>query len=349
MGRICLWKDLLHTISMKSQEFLRGVNLGGWLVLEKWMTPSLFMGTDATDEHTFMQSEGASAKLEKHRKTFITEADFEWLSENGVNAVRIPVGYWLFESDEPYVPAIEYLDWAVAMAKKYELKVLIDLHAARGSQNGRDHSGRVGRAEWYREKSYREQTVDVLGQIAEYYADEPTVWGVELLNEPRVGVLQWRLRHFYKKTYRRIVQVGRPGLHVVFHDAFTPRLLSGVLWAEPRFPVVMDVHWYHFLDWFVRWRSIEGYFRKVRHRPRLIAWLQWRQPIIVGEWSAVISDKTMKKYPKKEEREYFQRHGQLQLEAYGHAAGWFYWTYKTEEPGIWNFRSLIENGDIILK
>ena len=29
---------------------LRGVNLGGWLVLEKWMTPSLFAGLQAEDE-----------------------------------------------------------------------------------------------------------------------------------------------------------------------------------------------------------------------------------------------------------------------------------------------------------
>ena len=31
---------------------LRGVNLGGWLVLEKWMTASLFDGLEATDETT---------------------------------------------------------------------------------------------------------------------------------------------------------------------------------------------------------------------------------------------------------------------------------------------------------
>ena len=31
---------------------LRGVNLGGWLVLEKWMTPSVFEGLQATDETT---------------------------------------------------------------------------------------------------------------------------------------------------------------------------------------------------------------------------------------------------------------------------------------------------------
>jgi len=29
---------------------IRGVNLGGWLVLEKWITPALFAGTSAEDK-----------------------------------------------------------------------------------------------------------------------------------------------------------------------------------------------------------------------------------------------------------------------------------------------------------
>lgn len=30
---------------------VKGVNLGNWLVLEKWMSPGLFEGTTAEDEH----------------------------------------------------------------------------------------------------------------------------------------------------------------------------------------------------------------------------------------------------------------------------------------------------------
>lgn len=29
---------------------IKGVNLGNWLVLEKWMSPGLFAGTEAEDE-----------------------------------------------------------------------------------------------------------------------------------------------------------------------------------------------------------------------------------------------------------------------------------------------------------
>ena len=35
------------------------------------------------------------AKVVAHRDTFVTEADMVNLALNGVNAIRIPVGYWL--------------------------------------------------------------------------------------------------------------------------------------------------------------------------------------------------------------------------------------------------------------
>ena len=150
-----------------SNRALRGVNLGGWLLLEKWMTPTLFEGTDAIDEYTFMQTDGVRMKIERHRQTFIQEADFKWLAANGIEAVRIPIGYWIFDGDEPSRVGISHLDWAVRMATKYKLKVLLDLHGAKGSQNGKDHSGRMGRAEWFRRPEYRRQTIDTLIRIAE--------------------------------------------------------------------------------------------------------------------------------------------------------------------------------------
>ena len=83
---------------------LRGVNLGGWLLLEKWMTPSLFAGLEATDETTWCAELGhqAPARLRAHWESFITREDFAWLAGVGVNAVRIPVGHWIFGPPYPY-------------------------------------------------------------------------------------------------------------------------------------------------------------------------------------------------------------------------------------------------------
>jgi glucan 1,3-beta-glucosidase len=334
---------------MTHDTFLRGVNFGGWLILEKWMTPSLFKGTGAIDEYTFMQTSGADEKIDRHRNTFITEDDFRWLQQNGINAVRIPIGYWIFDGDDPYLPAIAYLDWAIKMASKYELRVLIDLHALKGSQNGRDHSGRIGKSEWHKNKAYRQQTIETLERIARRYYNEPAVWGIELINEPKFGLVQWKLRQFYKQAYGRLIAVARPGTAIVFHDAFTPHLLNGVLKVVKEYPVIMDIHWYQFGSMARTWQTVERYFAKVQRRAELLSKLQRKQPIIIGEWSVVLSGEILAGRSKADEQIAFRRHGERQLEAYQNAAGWFYWTYKTEGRGIWHFRSLIEDGVISLK
>jgi len=85
---------------------LRGVNLGSWLLLEKWMVPSLFEGLEATDETTWCAELGPAAteRLRRHWDRFVTREDFAWIAARGLNAVRIPIGHWIFGSDYPYHP-----------------------------------------------------------------------------------------------------------------------------------------------------------------------------------------------------------------------------------------------------
>lgn len=330
---------------MKQEPVLRGVNLGGWLVLEKWMTPSLFKDTNAVDEYTFMQAPGAKAKLDQHRREFITEEDFKWLAANKVNAVRIPVGYWILGDDGPFVEGSKYLDWAIKTAEKYNIWVLIDLHGAKGSQNGHDNSGRVGASEWFKNEEYREQTVSTLVNIARRYRDAKNVWGIELLNEPKLGLFHFKLRKFYKNAYKRVCEVAGVNVKIVFHDAFTPRLMSGVIHKKN---AVMDIHWYQFTVLFPWLYSLKSYFKKVVRRKSLVRRLQKTQPVIIGEWSVVLSHEILGDLTKQEEQEAFKTHAKLQQSVYAEAAGWFYWSYKTEGRGIWNFRSLVEDNVITL-
>ncbi len=329
-------------------EQLRGVNLGGWLVLEKWMTPSVFDDTDAVDEYTFMQTPGAIEKLRQHRQRFITEKDFKWLRDNGINAVRIPVGYWVLQDSGPYKKSVVYLDKAIRLAKKYDLQVLIDLHGPKGSQNGKDHSGRIGKSEWFRSKQYRQQTIEVLVQLAQRYADQSHVWGLELLNEPKWGLFHFKLRRFYKTAYKEIIKVARPGMRIVFHDAFTPRLMSGAVRGYIGYPVIMDVHWYQFASVWRKVRPLGRYFSIVKRFARRIDYLQYQQPVIIGEWSVVLSGDILNHRSKTDEDAAFKKHGELQLDAFSGSAGWFYWTYKTEGRGIWHFRSLVEDKIIVV-
>ena len=63
---------------------IKGVNLGNWLVLEKWMLPEMFAGTGAEDEvwlNRKVSSDELKERMKKHRDTFITEKDFAFIKE----------------------------------------------------------------------------------------------------------------------------------------------------------------------------------------------------------------------------------------------------------------------------
>ena len=59
--------------------YIKGVNLGNWLVLEKWMSPALFEGTTAEDEYYLprqLSKEVYEARIKVHRAEYISERDF---------------------------------------------------------------------------------------------------------------------------------------------------------------------------------------------------------------------------------------------------------------------------------
>ena len=105
---------------------VRGVNLGGWMVLEPWITPSLFyqfLGRSneseiALDTYTFCQVLGpteANKQLRRHWKTWITEDIIERLAKSGINSLRLPLGDYMYKSYGPYVDgcfdgALDYVD-----------------------------------------------------------------------------------------------------------------------------------------------------------------------------------------------------------------------------------------------
>ncbi len=50
-------------------DYIKGVNLGNWLVLEKWMNPALFDGTTADDEY-YLPTQLDPAVYEARIKTY---------------------------------------------------------------------------------------------------------------------------------------------------------------------------------------------------------------------------------------------------------------------------------------
>lgn len=104
--------------------------------------------------------------------------------------------------------------------------------------------------------------------------------------------------------------------------------MNGAVRALPDHPVVMDVHFYHFSVPFDGWRTLRGHLRKVRRRQWLINWLVRKQPIIIGEWSGVISGRKMRRVPDSRQRVFESSYLRLQRDIQHVAEGQFYWNYK---------------------
>lgn len=119
------------------------MNLGGWFVLEPWITPSIFSqwsdGNSVKDEYGLTQALGqaeAQRRLSGHWNSWITQGDFGQIAGAGLNHVRIPIGYWsvIPRDGEPYVTgAYDVLGRALDWAQGAGLKVIIDLHGGKFS------------------------------------------------------------------------------------------------------------------------------------------------------------------------------------------------------------------------
>jgi len=325
---------------------LRGVNLGAWLVLERWMVPDVYRDTNAQDEYSLCLALGdqAKARLDHHRETFITADDFRWIKDRGLNAVRLPVGYWALEAPKPYVECSRFIDFALEQAHKNGLKLLLDLHGAPGSQNGWDHSGRSGPINWPKPENVQE-TLRVLESFAQKYGNHPALLGIELLNEPRDVVPLEILQQFYQDAYARLRKHLDPAVAIVFHDSFRPLAWKKFM-QEPAFShVILDTHLYQCFSEADKLRTAQEQLAFAINRKTTLDEMQREElPTIVGEWSLGLPGRTTDGLSPLQVAAVTRGYGDVQLLNYESTRGWFFWSYKLEDASGWNFRYCVERG-----
>lgn len=328
---------------------IRGVNLGNWLVLEKWMKPTLFDGLKAEDETGFCEELGYNAleKLKMHRDTFITFDDFKWIAEHGINTVRIPIPHWIFGDVKPYYGCIKYLDKAMEWAEMIGLNVLIDLHTAPGCQNGFDNGGILGVCEWHTKEAYIVRTVEVIEKIAERYKGHPALWGIQLLNEPRWDVPMDILRDYYLRGYEACRKHVDKKVAIVFHDGFRLKEWKDFMRDLEFENVILDTHFYQCFAEEHKQIDIATHFHIAAvQRAQEIKEMSSYFPIIVGEWSLGIEpDYTLKDMNEVQIDAAFRAFAAAQLLSYEMAEGWFFWSYKleNEEAQTWSYKRCLEN------
>ncbi|GAM83624.1 hypothetical protein ANO11243_016120 [Dothideomycetidae sp. 11243] len=283
----------------------RGVNIGNWLVLEKWMdSTNLFSGafSGAVDQWTFDSIPGAQEALELHWSTWFNETDVEKIASWGFNALRIPIGYWAYSSkvQAPYLKGADaYLAKAIGWCRTHGLKVLIDLHGVPGSQNGWDNSGHTGNVEWQSNNNMF-HTTQALRQITRRYTNAENadvVFGIELVNEP----ISWGNNNFQttqswtQRAFKAVQAVSKnSNLNVIMHDSFTganswtgvgQNLNGNSALAQSRFWI--DEHLYQ------NQVAADSTLNQKQHIQKACGWASTELlpsssnlPVIVGEFSA---------------------------------------------------------------
>jgi glucan 1,3-beta-glucosidase len=330
-----------------SSSILRGVNLGGWLVLEKWMVPEVYRGSDAPDEYSLSLELGdqAKARLQKHRETFITAEDFRWIKNRGLNAVRLPVGYWALEAPKPFVEAAGFIDFALEQARQNDLKVILDLHGAPGSQNGWDHSGRSGEIGWDKDPNNIKETVRVLAAFAEKYGNHPALFGIELLNEPSNQIQVEILKNFYLEAYSEIRKYAWPKVAIVFHDSFRAMAWQNFMKGPDYSNVIIDTHLYQLFNEDDSKRTAPEQIVFALSRKTALEQMQQEElPTFVGEWSLALPDNSTEELSSFQSDLLTGAYADTQLLCFENTRGWFFWSYKLESNSAWNFRYCVEQG-----
>ncbi len=350
---------------------IHGVNLGNWLVLEKWMGACPLAHAQAEDDRAWIDEEDATSRarlLEEHYRSYVTCETIAWLASVGVNLVRIPVPYHLFGTQH-HIACVSHLDDAFNWAERYGMGILLDLHTVPLSQNGFDNGGYTGLCSWSRGARRMEWTLELLERLAARYAGRRALWGIEPLNEPaskgvyaanfaknrsyptRVArswpISHRRLERFYVRFYERVRPLVGPEVRLVFHDQFS-------LGAWDRFDpgrgdanVWMDTHCYAaFSDAKMASRDLAGYLELVGTMAAKLERAAQHHPILVGEWCLANHAEDLQARPTHEVQEWYHTFSEAQLRAWDRVGGSCFWSLRVDAPHRenWSFTTCVERG-----
>lgn len=344
---------------------IRGINLGNWLVLEKWMCTDVFQDSPEADEVWLTRTtppEELRERLKKHRDTYITEDDFQLIRSKGFNLVRLPAPFFVFDDRPPFTGCITYVDKALEWAENSGVQVLIDLHTVPGGQNGYDNGGHTGVCKWHKNPDEVVFALTVLERLAQRYGTRKGLYGIEVLNEPisfsvymtagSTGKAKDKeeakgsghiplsfLKQFYQDAYSRIRAYMPEEKTVVFSDGFRLGSWGNFFNQCGMKNVMLDTHIYIYaMEAFIPIPAWWIYKAYVDYNVREIQRAAKYTPVMVGEWTAECrrpfqlagkNGKTEDEQVMIRQQEY-QKVCRMQKEAWECSAGWVYWSYQLD-------------------
>ena len=211
-----------NIINSEAKEvFLRGVNLGGWLMMEGYILHGRNIA-EKIFKKEFKKRYGQK-ELDNfsslYRNNFIQESDFKNIASLNFNCVRLPFNFSIIKDGR-----MEVLKKAVDFCEKYNIYCILDMHAAPGCQNEDWHADSEGKAELWTSVRYQEKFFVLWELLADTFKDRAIVAGYDILNEPVIKSQDAGkvLRNFYIKAVNRIRNIDKG--HIIF--------LEGNTWSQ---------------------------------------------------------------------------------------------------------------------
>ncbi|KAK4374391.1 hypothetical protein RND71_005068 [Anisodus tanguticus] len=376
---------------------VKAVNLGGWLLTEGWIKPSLF---DAIPNNDFLDGTGLQFKSVTVGKYLCAELgggniivanrtaasgwetfkiwrinstifnfrvfnkEFVGVDGSGnVVAVENKPGFSeTFEivrnSDDPSRVRIKSTNGFFLQVKTEEL-VTADHSGGNGgwgdddpsgSQNPCEHSAnRDGTIEWGKTDDTIQQTVEVIEFLTARYAKNPSLYAVELINEPLAPEVTLDMVKKYYQAGYNAVRKHSSTAYVVMSNRLSSDPTELLTFASGLKGSVIDVHYYNLFSRIIDSSIFDNMsvqqnleFVNTNRSAELNTVTQSNGPLtFVGEWVAEwqVRDAT---------KEDYQMFAQAQLEVFGRATfGWAYWTLKNVN-NHWSMEWMIKNGYIKL-
>ena len=204
---------------------LRGFGLGGWLVPEGYMLHNKawidgFESPTQIENHIvdLIGADKAAEFWEEYRHNYVAQVDIDQIANWGFNHIRVPFHYKQFynESGNEIPIGYQIIDELITWCEPHNMYIILDMHCAPGAQNGGPISDSDGTARLWLEQEYKDLTIEIWREIAEYYAEETLIGGYDLINEPVLpsGVGLDEFRQLYIDITNAIREVDNN--HIVY-------------------------------------------------------------------------------------------------------------------------------------
>ena len=248
-----IYVDKQNLIGPNGKPFvIKGINLGNWLNPEGYMFLFKDVNCFRLIDQSFKEMVGpefVNHFWQKFQNEYITRKDIHFIHGAGMNTVRIPFHYKLF-TDEDYMGSnnlqrgFQLLDKVVKWCYKEGIYVILDMHDAPGGQTGTNIDDSYGYPCLMVNEKDKKLYCSIWQRIARHYANNPTVLGYDLLNEPiapyfgkDIPMLKKQLEPLYERVIKAIRKVDKnhvvilggaqwDGNFKVFHDfKFDPNMM----------------------------------------------------------------------------------------------------------------------------